>query len=168
MSLTFDEIVEDYFSHAFGKDWKQFYDCLDRLTKVLPYDYFNFDRARRRPNVYYNPKMIPKLESIKEITKDLRELVKSHYNSEERAQTVAVRLLEQHADLCDMVSDWMIQKAKGDDEASQKEYDRIRVEFGKREQSMEMYYDHWQWFGEYELVEWLKAPSDKDVIIIEE
>ena len=168
MSLTFDEIVEDYFSHAFGKDWKQFYDCLDRLTKVLPYDYFNFDRARRRPNVYYNPKMIPQLESIKEITKDLRELVKSHYNSEERAQTVAVRLLEQHADLCDMVSDWMIQKAKGDDEASQKEYDRIRVEFGKREQSMEMYYDHWQWFGEYELVEWLKAPSDKDVIIIEE
>ena len=59
-------------------------------------------------------------------------------------------------------------KAKGDDEASHKEYDRIRVEFGKREQSMEMYYDHWQWFGEYELVEWLKAPSDKDVIIIEE
>lgn len=168
MSLSFEEIVEDYFSHAFGKDWKQFYDCLDRLTKALPYDYFNFDRARRRPNVYYNPKMIPQLESIKEITKDLRELVKSHYVSEERAQTVAVRLLEQHADLCDMVSDWMIQKAKGDDEASQKEYDRIRVEFGKREQSMEMYYDHWQWFGEYELVEWLKAPSDKDVIIIEE
>lgn len=167
MSIPFEEIVEDYFSHAFGKDWREFYNCLDRLTEALPYDYFNFDRARRRPNVYYNPKMIPKLESIKEITKDLRALVKSHYISEERAQTVAVRLLEQHADLCDMVADWMIQKAKGDDEASQKEYDRIRVEFGKREQSMEMYYDHWQWFGEYELVEWLKAPSDKDVIIIE-
>jgi DNA-directed RNA polymerase specialized sigma24 family protein len=51
---------------------------------------------------------------------------------------------------------------------AEEEFQRIRVEFGKREQAMEMYYDHWQFFGEYELVQLLKTPENKDVIIIEE
>ena len=115
-----------------------------------------------------DPKRAEKIASIKELTKKGRELIKAHYNSDERVQTVSVRLLEQHADLCDLISEWMVEKALGHDEKSEEEFQRIRIEFGKREQAMEMYYDHWQFFGEYELVQLLKTPENKDVIIIEE
>lgn len=168
MSIPFDEIVEDYFSHAYGKDWREFYDYLKEFSDILPYDYFSFNRASVRPSVYYDPKRAEKIASIKDLTKRGRELIKSHYDSDERVQTVSVRLLEQHADLCDLISEWMIEKALGHDEKSEEEFQRIRVEFGKREQAMEMYYDHWQFFGEYELVQLLKTPENKDVIIIEE
>ena len=168
MSIPFDEIVEDYFSHAYGKDWREFYDYLKEFSDILPYDYFSFNRASVRKSVYYDPKRAEKIASIKELTKRGRELIKSHYDSDERVQTVSVRLLEQHADLCDLISEWMIEKALGHDEKSEEEFQRIRVEFGKREQAMEMYYDHWQFFGEYELVQLLKTPENKDVIIIEE
>ena len=50
--------------------------------------------------------MVEKIASIKEITKEGRELIRSHYDSDERVQTVAVRLLEQHADLCDMIESY--------------------------------------------------------------
>ncbi|MBE6651768.1 MAG: DUF4838 domain-containing protein [Ruminococcaceae bacterium] len=167
MSLSFEELVEDYFSYAYGEDWKKFYEYLKKFSDALPYVYFNYNRASRRPNTYYAPDMVEKIASIKEITKEGRELIKSHYDSDERVQTVSVRLLEQHADLCDMISDWMVEKAKGDDDKAQEVFDRIRVEFGKREQSIQQYYDHWQFFGEYELIQNLRAPDDRDIIIIE-
>ena len=38
-SLSPEEIAEDYFSHAFGEDWKSFYDYLAKLEEKIPFHY---------------------------------------------------------------------------------------------------------------------------------
>ena len=75
--------------------------------------------------------------------------MKEHYESDYRSRTFSVRLLEYHADFCDLISDWILAKAQGDDEKGNELYDKARVEFGKREAEIQTYFDHHIYFGAY-------------------
>ena len=140
-SLSPEEIAEDYFSHAFGKDYKLFYDYLKRIEEKIPFDYV----GGGRPNRHYDPSMREQILSVKEITKEGRELIKAHYNSDIRIQTVSVRLLEIHADMVDNLADALAEKCLGNDEKATELYDKMRVEIGKHEAEFELLYDHVIW-----------------------
>ncbi len=165
-SLTYEEIEEDYFSHAYGDDWRLFRDYLARLYDALPFEFFSRDMASTLKNVHYNPEMAKKIESIRNITKDGRELIKSHYNSDIRVQTVAMNLLLYHADFCDLISDWMSTKANGEYEKAKELLEKARTEFGKFEKDIEDYFDHQLYFGEYFHTQNLVSPKKEDIVSI--
>ena len=148
-TLSYEEILEDYFSYAYGDAWREFYDYLLKINDALPFDYFSWDLAKKRENLYCVPEQVDKIAKIKEITEEGRKLMAEHYESDYRSVTFAVRLLEHHADFCDLISDWMYAKAVGDDEKGNELYDKARVEFGKREAEIQTYYDHHIYFGAY-------------------
>lgn len=166
-SLTYEEIVEDYFSCAYGEDWRDFRDYLWEIYQALPFEFFSRDEARRRKKVYYDPERAERIASIRDITEKGRALIKAHYNSEYRVRTVSVRLLEKHALFCDLISDWMATKAKGDVEESLSLYDTARMEAGKFEIEFGEYFDHALYFGEYYWTQNQKTPSREDVLEIE-
>ncbi len=147
--LSYEEIEEDYLSHLYGEDWRQFREYLLKLEEALPFEFFSRDEARLRENCHTDPVMAKSIASIREITKGGRKLIKDHYDSDYRVRTVGVRLLEKHADYCDLISDWMGAKARGEFELAKELLEVARIEAGKIEVEFRRYFDHGMAFSEF-------------------
>lgn len=166
-SLSIEEIEEDYFSHAFGEDWKLFRDYLTKIFDALPFEFFSRDVAGKRENIYYDLEQAEKIETIRSITKEGRELIESHFEHDARVQTVAMKILKYHADFCDLISDWMAAKAKGEIELAADLLQKARTQTGKFEIEIENYFDHNLYFGEYIHSQNLEDYIEKDIISID-
>ena len=148
-SLSADEIVKDYFECAYGKDWELFRDYLLELSDTFDYRY-TAGNLSSDPEIgaYYNPAHVANLKKIPEITAKGRELVKSHFNSDIRIQTVSTRLLGYHADYADGFARLLEYKAVGNDEKAKELFYEFTDELGKIEPMIERYFDFTQWhFG---------------------
>ena len=137
-SLSADEIAEDYFSHAFGEDWRKFYDYLKMLEEKIPFPYVSGNYVNR----HYAPDMREQILSVKKVIEDGRRIIGEHYNSDMRVQTYSVRLLEMHTDYCDMLSDALAEKCVGNDKAAKELFEKLRIEMGRREAEFALVYDH--------------------------
>ncbi len=143
VSLSAEEIAEEYFSSAFGDDWKKFYDYLDKLGKAFGHDYLEGERnLGTNRSSWYAPELLESLRSVRDIVKEGRKLIEAHYNSPYRVRTVSVRLLEFHAMYSEMFSDALIEKCVGNDDASVKIMENMMAECGKYELAFERWYDH--------------------------
>ena len=142
-SLSFDEIAKDYFSCAFGEDWKLFYDYLEKLGKAFDYEYLegrkSGDMSRSQ---YYSPEHSERLAKIGEITDYGRKLIADHYNSEFRIRTASVRLLEKHAKFADLLAAALVPKAIGNDDLADELLEKMKFEMGKEEAFIQPCYDH--------------------------
>ncbi len=148
-SLTYEEIEEDYLSHAYGKNWKQFRDYLQKIYDCLPFEFFSRDEIVKKQPTHEDHEMAKKIAEIKEITKEGRKLIEENYRFEYHVQTMALKLLDFHADFCDMIADWMSTKAKGEFDKANELYELAKAELGKKEAEFERYYDHYLYFCEY-------------------
>ncbi len=61
----YEELLEDYFSHAYGEDYKEFVDYLTKLRDLVPLTYVSRNHARFRENVYKDERMAKQLEDAK-------------------------------------------------------------------------------------------------------
>ena len=165
-SLTYEQILEDYYSHLYGEDWRLFYDYLSRISEALPFEFFSRDAAKKRKHVYLDAERAKRIASIREITEEGRALVRSHFDHPQRARTVAVRLLLRHADLCDMVADWMAAKARGEEQLATELYDHARLAFGKTYRDIHAYFDHYAYFCEWFYTNETKSPGRLEVFDI--
>ncbi|MBE6644576.1 MAG: DUF4838 domain-containing protein [Ruminococcaceae bacterium] len=155
VSLSFDEIAEDYMSCAFGEDWRKFYDYLEKLGETFGHDYLSGDLYRKTgksaqyaptESILYDPSRVEKLQSVRKITEEGRKLIAEHYNSDFRVRTVSVRLLELHALYAELFADALIEKAKGNDDAADVLFEKMRDEVGKHELAFERWYDQCMFF----------------------
>ena len=142
-SLNFEEIAEEYFSCAFGKDWRKFYDYLERLGCAFDHEYLSGDKYRDTGrSEWYAPEQIDAIKSVYPIIEEGKALIAEHYNSDYRVRTVAVRLLELHTLYAKMFADALSYKAVGDDENAVRCFEEMRAECGKYELAFERWYDH--------------------------
>ena len=146
-SLSAYDIAEDYFKHAFGEDWKKFYDYLVKLEGAMKYRFCQGEMSKNREvSPFYNPDEAKLLATVPEIVAEGRELIKEHYNSDYRLHTVSVRLLEHHAYFAEMHAKALYEKALGNDESAAKIGEELRIEFGRRECEIERYFDQYECF----------------------
>ena len=143
MSLSAEQIAEDYFSSAFGERYKEFYSYLDELNSAFDFEYMSGHKsACADAGAYYNPDHVKSLETVKDIVARGKVLISECYNSDRRVSTYMVRLLEFHADYCVKLAESMIAKAMGEDDLASKLFNEMRVEMGKKEIYFETCYDH--------------------------
>ena len=166
VSLSAEEIAEEYFSSAFGEDWKKFYDYLDKLGKAFGHAYLEGEIKRGTKNApWYAPEMLDSLKSVRDIVKEGRKLIEEHYNSPYRVRTVSVRLLEFHAMYSEMFSDALIEKCVGNDDAAVELVDKMMAECGKYELAFERWYDHCLFFNYIQSAIRIKTQkSDEDLV----
>ena len=140
---NFDTLVEDYFSHAYGKDWKKAVILLEKISQAFDFHYMEGAKTVD-PEIssYYNPQHIPSLEKVFEYIAMERNLAQKHLNMPYRPQTVSWRLLLRHAEYCDLFAKMMIEKAKGNNFHAIELANEFKKEFGKYETEIERYYDH--------------------------
>ena len=165
-SLSADEIAEDYFSSAFGEDWRDFYSYLKELESKMKYR-FSQGRMSVNENIspFYNPEESKLIATVGETLERGRKLIADHYNSDYRVRTVSVRLLEHHIDFVKLLSEALYEKSVGNDERAMEKYEELRLEFGKREPLIQAYLDHNLCFT-YLKVDIFNKKTNKDELAI--
>ena len=139
----FDEIVTDYFSHLYGKDHARFRAFLEGINEVFDWRYFSeLGSENAKVGKFYSPRAAGKLSSAAALIAEGRALVREHFNSEIRVQTVAVRLFSHYLDLLEKTAEVMAAKAMGKDEEATRLLDTFKEEFGRRECEIEPYFNH--------------------------
>lgn len=147
-SISYDELKEDYFSHAFGTNWKAVTEYLDKLRDTLDFSYFygrmSVDESKGR---YYCPDMESKVAQAREIVKDFKDVIKENRNQYYRASSVAWQLLKIHCDMVEIYCDMTAFKCVGNHEEAIKCIEKIVNMMSEREIYIERYYDHYMFSG---------------------
>ncbi len=143
-----EQIVEDYFSHIYGEDFKKFHAFFEKISEVFDWKYFTgLGSKNEKAGVYYSPKISEKLASASHLFEEGRALVREHYNSDIRVQTLAIRLFSHYVDILEKTAEIMSYKAKGDDAEAKRLLEPFEEEFGKRECEIEPYFNHCFFFN---------------------
>ena len=148
-SVPFDSLVEDYFSHAFGADWRLVVDYLEGITARMPVAYLSgrmsADPAR---GAMYNPAVAEVLRTVPAWVDAFRPVMQAHLGQEMRAADVSWRLLLAHADLASGFALAAARTADGED--ATEAFRALRDEFSSREVYMERCYDHFLFWRSWE------------------
>lgn len=139
----FDAVLEDYFSHIYGKDWKDAYNLLKAISDTFDFAYMEGVCSKdKQISTYYDPERVPQLEKLFELAACERVLANKHLRMPNRPQTVSWRLLIRHAEMVEWFAKIMICKAKGQNYKAIELAKQYEQEFGKYEFEIERYYDH--------------------------
>lgn len=138
-NISFDALLEDYFSHAYGTDYKQVAEYLEKIGKTFDVNYLECEHRSTRS--YYAPDHAAELRTVPAITDEMLPLLTENKNQPIRVQTVAWRLLLRHAEYCRLLSEPCALKAEGRDEEAYHAFRAAFDEFGKYEVEIERYYD---------------------------
>ena len=142
-SVSFESLVEDYFSHAYGEAAGLVLDFLKEIDRLMPQTYLEARHsAKREKSKYYQPLMAQSFLSVEPLTREFEEKLSAYQNMPFRVQTVAVRLMLHYAAYCRGFADVLAIKCLGKDEEAKAAAAEFRKEFGKREIAIERYYDH--------------------------
>ena len=168
-SLTTEDIAGEFFPAAYGEDYREFYSYLEKLGELIDFGYFyGADSENPKVSRFYSRKKAEDFAKAKQLVGTVgRDLIAAHYNSDVRLRTVSVRLLEHHADFVTMLADVLIAKALAKDEEASRLAESFRIEFGKREAEIELWYDHSLAFKQYAYMLSVKSNTDEVVINFE-
>ncbi len=138
----FEALKEDYFSHAYGDQWRIVAEYLETIDRLMPQSYLEARHTAPTPPNFYKPEMEAQLLSVAEVCDRYEALFRAHRNMPYRVQTVAMRLLTEHIDFCRGFAACMAIKCRGEDEAAKAAAKAFLSDFGARELAIERYYDH--------------------------
>jgi hypothetical protein len=141
-SLSLEELIEDYFSHAYGDQWKTVVEFFREIDQLMPQTYLECLHTAPVPSNFYKPEMQAQLLAVKERLQSYAAFFQDHRNMPYRVQTVAMRLLRHYVDFCIGYAEFMELKCMGKDGEAKETALNFLKEFGKREESIERYYDH--------------------------
>ena len=141
-SLSFEELVEDYFSTAYGNRWREVADYLTRLGDAFGQAYLEGEESiDYAVSKHYNPERAIKLATVKDIVKDAQDLLDESLRHSERVVVNSYRMLREHAAYCKMLAEVFILKANGDNEGAIAEFEVMREKLSEREVYLEKVFD---------------------------
>ncbi len=142
-AVTWEELVDDYFSHAYGEHWKEIYTVLESISDAFDYAYISGEKGKSKgKNVFFDPKRAEKLEQILSFAQQEADLALQPPTDPSRPQRISHRLLALHAEYCIRFADVVKKKALGEDEKAQLAAEEFYHSFGKYEFEIERYFDH--------------------------
>ena len=141
--VDFEELKEDYFSHAYGKDWREVAEFLEKMDTLFDAQYmWGRKSANLEVGRYYNPAMADSLRKVHEELDAFEPFVQAHKNMPMRVQTVSMRLLWRFLEYAHGVANVFTLKCFGAGKEALDEFNKFLKEFGKYEIELERYYDH--------------------------
>lgn len=142
-SVSFDELVKDYFDHAYGAAGETVMEFLKRIDELMPQSYIEARHSKhRKGDVHYRPEMEQQLLSVEPLTYAFAEQLEQFKNMPYRVQTVSVRLMQKYAEYCRGLANALALKCVGKDTEAQEAALAFQNAFGKYEVELERYYDH--------------------------
>ncbi|MBR4888597.1 MAG: DUF4838 domain-containing protein [Clostridia bacterium] len=144
-SQPLESMIEDYMQHAYGAAAQTVMDFLKTIDELMPQSYLECRHSiMQTAEKFTNPAMEEKFLAVKGVAEALKEALLPFRNMPYRVQTVAVRLLVDYADYCTGVAGFFALRCTGKVQEARAAYNAFKEEFGKRELSIERYYDHFE------------------------
>lgn len=140
--VNFEEVLVDYYSHAYGEDWKAVLGCMKKISSC-----FDFRLMAGEASVdlsvskYYDPSKAADFKKVLEYTEQCRDLVRLHPTMPTRPQAISWQLLEKHAEFCDGFANVMYEKCQGNNSLAYRKAREFFDAFGRHEVEIERYYD---------------------------
>ena len=142
-SISYDELLLDYFRIAYGSEWRKFYAYLQKIGETIDFGLVEQEKSLDYSiSRFYNPEHAERLSHIREITAEGLKLIRENYNHPHRIATFSVRLLEMHAEYCNLFADAMTFKARGMDQSAWEKFNILCSTIGKYEYEFRSVYDH--------------------------
>jgi len=143
VNVKFEDIVEDYFSHAYGEAWREMLDFLTDLGEIVPQRYLA-GKASKDPDFHrlYDPEMAPRVRELGRFAATFKPFLAAHKNMPMRTQTVSMRLLDFYLDFLLGVAEPIALAAEGKRREAATLFGAFFDEYAKREAYFETYYDH--------------------------
>ena len=148
-SLSFDEIVSDYLSCAYGEAADEVRSLFEELDECMPQSYIEHKHSVVNTKAVLSPAIAEKLRSAKEVCHKIDALAREYKNMPYRAQTVSMRLLSRYAEFCEGLSRPLVLRAMGADVEAKESFLEFVKSFGKYEVEIERYYDQALMWGAY-------------------
>ena len=144
-SVDFEMLKEDYYSHAYGEDWREVVAYMEKLGEAFDHRFMTgqltLDESKGN---YYNPKAAESMRRVPKINRDFAPFLEAHKNMPLRSQTVSYRVLARYMQYCEGIAPAMILKAYGAGEEAARAFKAFLDDFGKHEIEIERYYDQAQ------------------------
>ncbi len=141
--LDFDVLVEDYYSHIYGKDWQKVVALLKNVSNAFDFAYMEGVRSKNADvSAYYDPDRLTRLDAVHDMAAQFRSLASRHMKMPNRPQTVSWRMLMRYAAYLDQWAEVLKAKAMGHNFVAKELVAKFKADFGKYELEMEPYYDH--------------------------
>ena len=142
-SVKFDELVKDYFSHAYGETGELILAFLEKIDQLLPHEYLEARHSIHRDKTkYYRPDLQEQFLSVEPLTREFEEKLAAYKNMPYRTQTVSVRMMLKYAQYCRGLANALAIKCTGKDAEAKEALAAFEQEFGRYEVELERYYDH--------------------------
>ena len=133
----------DYFSHAYGEDYKTVIELFDRLGAAVDFRYFVGSASKDiKMGKFYDPDMSANLRKIPAIIDEYADFIEAHKNMPYRAQTVSYRLLAKYLDFTKRLAPILALKAEDKEQEALEQYKEFVNYVGKYELEMERCIDH--------------------------
>ena len=143
-SLKFEDLLEDYFSHAYGEDWREVLAIFEKLGKAMPHKYLARKlSADTNITKVYNPSVAEGLRSVPSIAEEAKAVIEAHRNMPMRPQEISYKLLRYYMEYCKGIANAFAIKCFGAGEEAKKAYYDFLADFGKYEKEIETYYDQY-------------------------
>ena len=144
VSRSFEELEEDYFSHAFGKKWREVLEYLKQLKACFTFPYLSGSLGG-----FKDPEIGAKAARVHEIVEGFAQVIAENKDQARRASSVAWRLLDAHRGLIGGIATCVEKRAEGDEEGAFKAQERLMQDFSAREVGLEQYFDLFMFWWAY-------------------
>ncbi len=144
ISIDFEELKRDYFSHAYGEDWRFVADFFDRVGDLIDFRYLNGKKSiDYSMGDYYCPEVAAAWRKIPNLVDEFTPFVEKHRIRSKRAEAVSYKLLHYYLVYLKGISHAMELKAEGRNALAKEEFLDYMKEFGKNELDIERWYDQY-------------------------
>ncbi len=141
-NISFDELVEDYFYHAFGESWKKVVDYLEKVCEIFDFEYISgLKSGNPEKGKYYNPEMASCPEKFNKLVAGFLPIIKKEKIKPFRAQTVSWKLLEYHTEWLSGFAEFISHLSVGNFAAATAAMKRLIHKFSEYEIYIERYFD---------------------------
>jgi hypothetical protein len=143
-SLKFEDLLEDYFSHAYGEDWRTVVELFEKLGDAVDVKYMEGERrAHPKLSSRYNPAVAEEIRRVPAIVAEYKEFLESHRANPYRAQTVMFKLLRYYMDFCVELAKCLIPKCLGAGPEAAELFEAFLAEIGPRECEIQTCFDQY-------------------------
>ncbi len=150
-SRSFEELLEDYFSHAFGKNWQKAVDYLRSIGERLEFAFLSGERSLDGGvSPFYNPPLAAKMREVPALVAAFAPVIEENLEQAQRASHVSWELLIHFGKYVTLLSEAVALKAEGKDEEANAALLRLRDGMAENEVYIQRYYDHYlavKWLG---------------------